>query len=175
MSTASTPVPGDNLDEDGRWMSLVCLMLLNHSVFYFRIWIDFIFWFLARSFCGSVQRKWTGNTFCWRQNHSATWSKPGTTLFQYQKNLPVKFKQSDVVFYWLVQIWEKFLVPLHSLNFAIAEDQTQHVLWRLQNGELDNIEPKVRFFLFRIVKFIFSMFSFGAKQVTGSHCLPFKL
>ena len=36
------------------------------------------------------------------------------------------------------------MVPLHSLNFAIADDQTQHVLWRLQNGELDNIEPKVR-------------------------------
>lgn len=34
-------------------------------------------------------------------------------------------------------------VPLHCLNFGIGGDQTQHVLWRIQNGELDNIAPKV--------------------------------
>ena len=34
-------------------------------------------------------------------------------------------------------------VPLHCLNFGIGSDQTQHVLWRVQNGELDNFQPKV--------------------------------
>lgn len=39
-------------------------------------------------------------------------------------------------------IWKKYLEPLHALNFGIGGDQTQHVLWRLQNGEL-NCHPKV--------------------------------
>jgi len=42
----------------------------------------------------------------------------------------------------LIQIWDKMFVPLHCLNFGIGSDQTQHVLWRVQNGELDNFQPK---------------------------------
>lgn len=41
------------------------------------------------------------------------------------------------------EIWNKLFVPLHSLNFGIGGDQTQHVLWRLQNGELEDFSPKV--------------------------------
>ncbi|XP_071111272.1 platelet-activating factor acetylhydrolase IB subunit alpha2-like [Haliotis cracherodii] len=40
-------------------------------------------------------------------------------------------------------IWQQMFEPLHCLNFGIGADQTQHVLWRVQNGELDNMEPKV--------------------------------
>ena len=41
------------------------------------------------------------------------------------------------------QIWEKMFVPMHCLSFGIGGDQTQHILWRIQNGEMDNIQPKV--------------------------------
>ena len=34
-------------------------------------------------------------------------------------------------------VWRKYLAPLNALNFGIGGDQTQHVLWRLQNGELE--------------------------------------
>ena len=40
-------------------------------------------------------------------------------------------------------VWEKNFDPLKAANFGIGGDQTQHVLWRLQNGELDGITPKV--------------------------------
>lgn len=41
------------------------------------------------------------------------------------------------------EIWRQLFSPLHALNFGIGGDTTQNVLWRLQNGELDNIKPKL--------------------------------
>ncbi|KAM6970258.1 platelet-activating factor acetylhydrolase IB subunit alpha2 [Aplochiton taeniatus] len=40
------------------------------------------------------------------------------------------------------EIWKELFSPLHALNFGIGGDTTCNVLWRLQNGELDNIRPK---------------------------------
>jgi lysophospholipase L1-like esterase len=40
-------------------------------------------------------------------------------------------------------IWDREYAPLHAANFGISADRTQHVLWRLQNGEVDGIAPKV--------------------------------
>lgn len=41
------------------------------------------------------------------------------------------------------ETWDKNFAPLNSANFGIGGDRTQHVLWRIQNGELDGITPKV--------------------------------
>ncbi len=41
------------------------------------------------------------------------------------------------------EVWAARFAPLHAANFGISGDATEHVLWRLQNGELDNIHPKV--------------------------------
>lgn len=41
------------------------------------------------------------------------------------------------------KIFEKDFLPLKAANFGISGDRTQHVLWRLQNGELSGIQPKV--------------------------------
>lgn len=40
-------------------------------------------------------------------------------------------------------VWEKYYGPRHAANFGIGGDRTQHVLWRIENGELDGIDPKV--------------------------------
>jgi lysophospholipase L1-like esterase len=39
-------------------------------------------------------------------------------------------------------IWEKAFGKYSPANFGIGGDRTQHVLWRIQNGELDGIKPK---------------------------------
>src|SRR5687768_12561807 len=39
-------------------------------------------------------------------------------------------------------IWDQHFAPLRAANFGISGDRTQHLLWRLQNGELDGIKPK---------------------------------
>ena len=40
------------------------------------------------------------------------------------------------------EIFVKEFEPLKAANFGIGGDRTQHVLWRLQNGEFDTIKPK---------------------------------
>lgn len=40
-------------------------------------------------------------------------------------------------------VWEKNYGSLKAANFGIGGDQTQHVLWRLQHGELEGIKPKL--------------------------------
>ncbi|MEO5959224.1 MAG: GDSL-type esterase/lipase family protein [Opitutaceae bacterium] len=40
-------------------------------------------------------------------------------------------------------IWEKYYGQWQPANFGIGGDQTQHVIWRIENGELDGIKPKV--------------------------------
>ncbi len=39
--------------------------------------------------------------------------------------------------------WRKNFFGWNAANFGWGADQTQHILWRLQNGELDNVHPKV--------------------------------
>uniref|UniRef100_A0A4W4ESK4 Platelet-activating factor acetylhydrolase IB subunit alpha2 n=1 Tax=Electrophorus electricus TaxID=8005 RepID=A0A4W4ESK4_ELEEL len=65
---------------------------------------------------------------------------------------PVKDAQGDgrchcvcvcVCVFCMLQVWREFFSPLHALNFGIAGDTTCNVLWRLQNGELQNIRPTV--------------------------------
>lgn len=41
------------------------------------------------------------------------------------------------------EIWEKYFGAYQPANFGIGGDQTQHVIWRIENGELDGIDPKV--------------------------------
>ncbi|MDQ3440682.1 MAG: GDSL-type esterase/lipase family protein [Planctomycetota bacterium] len=40
-------------------------------------------------------------------------------------------------------VWERHYAKYNVANFGIGGDQTQHVLWRIENGELENIKPKV--------------------------------
>ena len=40
------------------------------------------------------------------------------------------------------EIWDRAFGAYQPANFGIGGDRTQHVLWRIQNGELDGIKPK---------------------------------
>lgn len=40
-------------------------------------------------------------------------------------------------------IWDERYAKFQAANFGIGGDRTQHVLWRIANGELDGIQPKV--------------------------------
>jgi beta-glucosidase len=40
-------------------------------------------------------------------------------------------------------VWEKYYAPFYALNLGISSDHTQHVLWRLEHGNVDGLKPKV--------------------------------
>ncbi len=41
------------------------------------------------------------------------------------------------------ELWNQYYAPRNAVNMGFGGDRTQHVLWRLQNGEVDNISPKL--------------------------------
>ncbi|CAG2178877.1 unnamed protein product [Oppiella nova] len=40
-------------------------------------------------------------------------------------------------------VWAKYYTPRHTFNYGIGGDQTQHVIYRIQNKEFDGLNPKV--------------------------------
>jgi beta-glucosidase len=44
---------------------------------------------------------------------------------------------------WGQQVRREYYDNRNVLNMGFTGDRTQHVLWRLQNGEIDNIKPKL--------------------------------
>ena len=41
------------------------------------------------------------------------------------------------------KVWDEHFAPRHALDLGFGGDHTENVLWRLQHGELDGIDPKV--------------------------------
>lgn len=41
------------------------------------------------------------------------------------------------------KVWAQYYAPFNALNEGIAADQTQNVLWRIENGDLNGLAPKV--------------------------------
>jgi beta-glucosidase len=40
-------------------------------------------------------------------------------------------------------VWEEFYGKRNAVNLGISGDRTQHVLWRLEHGNIDGISPKL--------------------------------
>ena len=40
-------------------------------------------------------------------------------------------------------MWDKYYAPRNALNIGYSADRTENVLWRLDNGEIDGISPKL--------------------------------
>lgn len=41
-----------------------------------------------------------------------------------------------------LEVWNKYYAPRGALNLGIGGDRTQHVLWRIEQGELAGLNPK---------------------------------
>ena len=80
--------------------------------------------------------------------------KPNERFMQMHEEFLARAKQGDVGLLFLgdsiTQGWRRHEKLFNErfgkykpANFGIGGDRTQHVLWRINNGELENIKPKV--------------------------------
>lgn len=65
-----------------------------------------------------------------------------------QKDTQIAFVGDSLTQMWATDdagkpTWNKYWVPLKAANFGISGDRTEHVLWRLENGNLDGLKPKL--------------------------------
>lgn len=62
-----------------------------------------------------------------------------------QGNVDLLFLGDSITAGWNGQkgTWETYFGKYNAANFGIGGDRTQHVLWRIENGELEGIKPKV--------------------------------
>jgi lysophospholipase L1-like esterase len=63
-----------------------------------------------------------------------------------QGGIDILFMGDSITDFWRNRgsnVWNQYYAPRHAANFGISGDRTQHVLWRMNNGELDGIKPKV--------------------------------
>src|SRR5690348_697132 len=61
-------------------------------------------------------------------------------------NITAVFIGSSSIERWAstgLQIWNRKFAPLGAVNYGIGGDRTEHVLWRITNGELDGLNPKI--------------------------------
>ncbi len=63
-----------------------------------------------------------------------------------QGNVDLLFVGDSITHDWETKgaaVWKKYYAPRNALNLGTAGDRTQHVLWRLRNGNLDGISPRL--------------------------------
>jgi len=60
-------------------------------------------------------------------------------------NIDLLFVGDSITMAWKSDgrsVWDERYAPLKAANFGLGGDKTEHVLWRLQNGNLEGIKPK---------------------------------
>ena len=105
---------------------------------------------------------WAGGTLAWPapalppDANSAIPPIPQMGWFtHFQANLDASRKQPkiDLIFdgdsitdFWMSRardLWNQHYAPLNAFDFGISGDRTENVLWRLQNGQVDGLHPKL--------------------------------
>jgi lysophospholipase L1-like esterase len=103
---------------------------------------------LACAFCSATLVAAEGNTALQPVPRDPAWVKRHEGFLEIAKagDIDVLFLGDSITDFWRTTgkaLWNEHFAPLKAANFGISGDRTQHVLWRIQEGELDGIHPKV--------------------------------
>jgi len=107
----------------------------------------------------------TENAADWLETHEEC------NLQNEQTDAPLVFLGDSLMQMWQKDdngkpTWQTYWVPLRALNYGIAGDRTEHVLWRLDHGALDGLNPKL------VVVCIGTNNAGQQFEVEGYHCTP---
>jgi lysophospholipase L1-like esterase len=80
----------------------------------------------------------------WMERHE------GFVARAHRGSVPILFLGDSITDFWCADgptrggkaVWDRELAPQGAVNFGIGADRTQHVLWRIEHGELDGIAPR---------------------------------
>lgn len=73
---------------------------------------------------------------------------------QAHRDAKVVFLGDSITDWWDRRIFNHFYEDLDALNLGVMADGTEHLLWRITNGELDEVHPKVVVVLIGINNFL---------------------
>ncbi|KAJ6641470.1 Platelet-activating factor acetylhydrolase IB subunit beta like [Pseudolycoriella hygida] len=77
----------------------------------------------------------------WMQRHNSFVANTAAN-----PSIPIIFYGDSITDWWSWQgapVFNRYYAPLGVANYGIAADQTQHVLWRIQNGEVAGLNPRL--------------------------------
>jgi beta-glucosidase len=69
-----------------------------------------------------------------------------TEMAHKQPQVDLVFDGDSITDFWMSKgrsIWNQHYANLHAFDFGIAGDKTENLLWRLQNGQVANLHPKL--------------------------------
>lgn len=85
----------------------------------------------------SITAQWCGFAPGGRNSDPSQYNDSGTTDFPFEQNKPgVKLQPFN-------QAWNKYFRELTAVNIGVGGDRTQSILWRLDHGGADGLNPKV--------------------------------
>lgn len=104
--------------------------------------------------CGSFNHRANGpvNTAIIPEPRGTNWVARHEGFVQEAKHdqIDLLFLGDSITDFWRskaprygTNIWAKCYAPLHAADFGISGDRTEHVIWRIDHGELDGLHPKV--------------------------------
>lgn len=78
----------------------------------------------------------------WTKRHQKILNITATSA----SDIKVVFIGSSIIDFWgatVQDLWDAKYEPMGAVNYGIRADRTEHVLWRIENGELDGLSPEL--------------------------------
>lgn len=102
-----------------------------------------------KSICGSIKLgSHTAVTPAARPDKYEWWTQRHESVLEQVKkgNPEVIFIGDSITHFWDSKgraIWEQYYAKYNPVNMGFSGDRTEHVLWRLDHGEVDGISPRL--------------------------------